>query len=74
MKYLLLLLIVLAGIWWIRQQRKPHQDMHAQHKASTGPQTMLPCAHCGTHVPERDAIAGRHGVYCSEPHRQRQEG
>jgi uncharacterized protein len=25
MKYLVLLLIVLAGIWWIRQQRKPNQ-------------------------------------------------
>lgn len=74
MKYLLLLLIVLAGIWWIRQQRKPPPDTHAQHKTSTGAHAMLPCAHCGTHVPERDAIHGQHGVYCSEPHRQHQEG
>jgi uncharacterized protein len=72
MKYLVLLLIVVAGIWWIRQQRKPnHRPPHDPH---TGPQTMVPCAHCGTHVPEGDAIHGRHGVYCSEQHRQRQEG
>jgi uncharacterized protein len=72
MKYLVLLLIVLAGIWWIRQQRKPHdRTPSATH---TGPQTMVPCAHCGTHVPEGDAIQGRGGVYCSEQHRQRQEG
>ena len=72
MKYLVLLLIVFAGIWWIRQQRKPNkrppQDRH------TGTQTMSPCAHCGTHVPEGDAIQGRHGLYCSEQHRQLQEG
>jgi len=28
MKYLVLLLIVLAGIWWIRQQRKPDQPLN----------------------------------------------
>jgi uncharacterized protein len=72
MKYLLLLLIVLAGIWWIRQQRKPDHNKPSQ--TSTTTQTMLPCAHCGTHVPEHDAIQGKHGVYCSESHRQHHEG
>ena len=72
MKYLLLLLIVLAGIWWIRQQRKPNQSK--PDKTSTTTQTMLPCAHCATHVPEHDAIQGKQGVYCSEAHRQRHEG
>ncbi len=76
MKYLVLLLIVLAGIWWIRQQRKPDHRTKgdSQHNTPNGPQTMVPCANCGTHVPEGDAIQGRHGVYCSEPHRQHQEG
>ncbi len=70
MKYLVLLLAVLAGIWWIRQQRKPDQ---APSKKS-GPQVMVPCTHCGTHVPENDAIQGAHGLYCSAAHCDAHEG
>ncbi len=70
MKYLVLLLIVLGGIWWIRQQRKPDQPSTKK----SGPQTMVPCAHCGTHVPEDDAIRGARGLYCSAVHRDSHEG
>lgn len=70
MKYLFLLLIVFTGIWWIRQQRKPDQPSTKK----SGPQVMLPCAHCGTHVPEDDAIRGIQGVYCSKSHRDSHEG
>jgi uncharacterized protein len=70
MKYLILLLIVLGGIWWIRQQRKPDQAP----RQKTGPQVMLPCSQCGTHVPESDAIHGARGVYCSAAHRDAHEG
>jgi len=70
MKYLELLLIVLAGIWWIRQQRKP--DLPSTKPSGT--QVMVPCAHCGTHVPEDDAIRGSHGLYCSVAHRDSYEG
>jgi len=70
MKYLVLLLIVVGGIWWIRQQRRPHTSTHQP----SGPQVMLPCAHCGTHIPESDAIRGSHGVYCSAAHRDAHEG
>jgi uncharacterized protein len=70
MKYLVLLLIVLGLLGWIRLQR---QAKPTRHKAS-GPQVMLPCTHCGTHVPENDAIRGSHGVYCSAAHRDRHEG
>ncbi|PUE31050.1 hypothetical protein B9Z35_08420 [Limnohabitans sp. Jir61] len=70
MKYLVLLLIVLGGIWWIREQRKPDQTSHKP----SGPQVMVPCAHCGTHVPEDDAIRGSRGLYCSAAHRDSHEG
>jgi len=70
MKYLILLLIVVAGIWWIRQQRKPDQPSTKK----SGPQVMVPCAHCGTHVPENDAVQGSRGMYCSAAHRDRHEG
>ncbi|WP_310625459.1 PP0621 family protein [Limnohabitans sp.] len=70
MKYLVLLVIVFAGIWWIRQQRRPDTP---QQKTS-GPQIMVACAHCGTHIPENEAIHGAQGVYCSQAHRDSHEG
>jgi uncharacterized protein len=70
MKYLVLLLIVLVGIWWIRQQRKPDQTFSKK----SGTQVMVPCARCGTHVPENDAVRGHKGLYCSAAHRDDQEG
>jgi uncharacterized protein len=70
MKYLILLLIVVAGIWWIRQQRKPAQPSTKK----SSPQVMVPCAHCGTHVPENDAVRGSRGMYCSAAHRDSHEG
>lgn len=74
MKYLVLILIVFAGIWWIRQQRQPDQNKSPKNASTAHPENMIPCAHCGTHVPEGDAIQGKQGMYCSEPHRQSHEG
>jgi uncharacterized protein len=71
MKYLLLLLIAMAGIWWIRQQRRPHRSSSEK---SSGPQTMVACTECGVHVPQADLVQGQQGLYCSEAHRQRHEG
>jgi len=74
MKYLVLILIIFAGIWWIRQQRQPHRDNTQQNPSNPQPVVMVPCTHCGTHVPENDAIRGNDGLYCSEPHRRSHEG
>ncbi len=71
MKYLVLLLIVLAGIWWIRQQRTDRTNKSSEQRQD--PQVMVVCADCGVHVPEHDAVHGRLGVYCSQAHRQRLE-
>jgi uncharacterized protein len=70
MKYLVLLLIVVGGIWWIRQQRRPRDASHSR----SGPFVMLPCTHCGTHIPEHDAVRGSQGLYCSTAHRDSHEG
>jgi uncharacterized protein len=70
MKYLVLLLIVVGGIWWIRQQRRPSQSTTQQ----SGPQVMVPCAHCGTHLPKDDAVRGSRGMYCTAAHRDSHEG
>jgi uncharacterized protein len=70
MKYLVLLLIFFVAIWWFRQQRKPQSPS----TKNTDTQVMVPCLHCGTHVPEVDAIQGTQGVYCSLAHRDTHEG
>ena len=70
MKYLIILVIVLGGIWWIRQLRKPKPPP----AKSTGPLEMVACVHCGTHVPENEATKGAKGAYCSPAHRETHEG
>ena len=70
MKYLVLLLIVMGGIWWIRQQR----PSHVQRAQATTPEPMVACAHCGAHTPQKDTVVGRLGAYCSPAHRQAHEG
>ena len=70
MKYLVLLLIVMGGIWWIRQQRSS-QIQRAQPQT---PEPMVACTHCGTHAPKNDMVAGRLGLYCSSAHLQAHEG
>jgi uncharacterized protein len=74
MKYLVLLLVVWAGVWWIRQQRLNSMAQDATQPNPNTPQTMLPCKHCGIHVPEGDAVHGVSGSYCSASHRQAAEG
>jgi uncharacterized protein len=78
LKYLVLLLIVLLGLWWIRQQRS---GTNAPFKNKPqGAHTMLPCAQCGVHIPESEAVLGKSSpsgaptVYCSPQHRRLHEG
>jgi uncharacterized protein len=85
MKWLLVLLVVLAGVWWLRhsgraRSRPSSPDKSAdpssrQRSASAqiDPQLMARCAHCGVHLPQIDAIHGPRGEYCSVEHRQLHE-
>ena len=79
MKYLLVMLVVLAGAWMMLRRRDkpaPPPDKQAPapgrpaepvHRA--GAQRMVACSHCGVHLPQAEASsdpAGRR--YCSEAH------
>ena len=70
MKYLLVLLIVMGGIWWIRQQRSDQVQRSQAHL----PEPMVACIHCGTHVPQKEMVKGHLGLYCSSTHLQAHEG
>lgn len=75
MKYLIVALVVLVGLWSWRRSREDQQRESAARRpasppAAPPPTDMVACAHCGVHLPATDALPGRHGVYCCESHRQ----
>jgi uncharacterized protein len=74
MKILLVLVLVLAGVWLFRANRKSaRQRTPPVQKPVTMALDMVRCQHCDTHLPQADAIAGKRGVYCSAEHRQQAE-
>ena len=81
MKFLLVLLVVLVGVWLWRRNRladqaheTPPPDVAPSPAARAAPAAMVACARCGVHLPAAEALPGRHGSYCSADHRQRSEG
>lgn len=79
MKYLVLLLVVLGGVWLWRSRRQEDADERAADKAraraAEAPPLlpMVACPVCGLHLPENDAVPGRLARYCSTAHRQQAE-
>ena len=77
MKWMVLLLAILAGVWLIkrhhRRQAQPPRPTPARRPKVTHATPMVACAHCGMHIPSDEAIAGHAGVYCGLPHKQAHE-
>ncbi len=76
MKYLLLLALVGALLWWkwqgARRAPRPPAPPPATPPQNTGV-PMLPCQWCQLNVPEPELVRGRLGVYCCPEHRARAE-
>ena len=68
MKYLLLLAL-LAGVFFIARRGRPNEPEAPKPQPPAPPQTMLRCAECGMHLPADEALPGRGGVFCSAAHR-----
>ena len=72
MKYLLVLAVVLAVIWFVRNHRpgpKSKEDP-PRRDALAPPQDMVRCPICSLHLPRTDALPGRDGrMYCCAAHR-----
>jgi uncharacterized protein len=76
-KYLLLALVV---IWLLYspairrrvQVRRPVAPANRPPQPSTDqPEPMVRCAHCGVHLPAKDALTDAQGqTYCNQAHRQ----
>jgi uncharacterized protein len=77
MKYLVLLLVILAVIWFLRSSsRRTHQGPGGARRDAAGhPQDMVECPVCLVHLPRTDALAGPDGrFYCCSEHRLRSGG
>jgi uncharacterized protein len=78
MKYLLLLAVVLAVIWFLRggARRGSSSPSEAPGRApAPAPQDMVECPVCHVHLPRSDALHGPNGQsYCCAEHRQRGGG
>lgn len=68
MKYLVLLLVIAAVLWWARSRSR--SVTRTPKAAPPTLQAMVPCAHCGVHLPRAEAVPGALGLYCSDEHRR----
>ncbi|HQZ01409.1 MAG TPA: PP0621 family protein [Thauera sp.] len=75
---LLILILVVAGIWWFgrvltRAKEKIAEVQRAAQKrggrAVAAPEQMCECAHCGVNVPESDGVREGGRFYCCDAHR-----
>ena len=72
MKYLLLIVIVLAVLFIARAGRQRVANKpppRAPDPATEDEPMLLACARCGTHLPRGESLPGRGGVFCDEAHR-----
>jgi uncharacterized protein len=82
LKFAVVILVVLLGVWLWRKNRaddseaaqKPQPKPSSSKPTDATPQLMLSCAVCGVHLPKSDAWLGKQGSYCSTAHRQQREG
>ncbi|MES1161593.1 MAG: PP0621 family protein [Rhizobacter sp.] len=68
MKFVLLILAVLALLWLLRSSLSRARGSRTD-APSASPKAMLRCAHCGTHLASDLALPGRGGVFCDAAHR-----
>lgn len=75
MKYLLVLVVVMVGIWVWRANRAEERSESRRARPRKEPLAvdMVGCDLCGLHCPSEDVVAGRKGRYCCIQHRNQAE-
>jgi uncharacterized protein len=82
MKYAVVILVVLLGVWLWRKNRADDRrddtlpgsgEGRKNVEPSGTPQIMVRCAVCQVHLPQVDALAGKKNHYCSQAHLAQRE-
>lgn len=77
MKIAVILLAVLAAIWFFKASRRGADQARKNAEKSINPDVpaldMVRCHFCEVHLPRPDAIEGKKGSYCSLEHQRRAE-
>lgn len=75
MKYLVLILVVVAVLWLLRANRRPPPPTREKSQKAKLPRVedMVSCAQCGLHLPHDEALPGRGGFFCCDAHRAAHE-
>lgn len=69
MKYALIFGLVLVVFWLWRSSRQKVSPARPTVRVAKTTEVVA-CAVCHVHLPREDAVAGKHGLYCSAAHRQ----
>ncbi len=72
---LMLALVVVIGLWAVSRLKafaRRRDEADAPPRRSTPPagrlEAMVSCAHCGVHLPQRDAVVKQGAMFCSDAH------
>lgn len=69
MGYFFRLLIIAVTVWLaVQLLRRALRPSPPRRTGRAAPPRMLPCAYCGVHVPESEAVMHGGRVYCSREH------
>lgn len=72
MKYILVFLVVWVGYHlWRRARIADQAAQERPPQQGNTPMTMVACAHCGTHLPQTEALSDGDHFYCNAEHRAR---
>ena len=80
MRNIALFILFLIGLFYVRRALRGGQKPTAtpqpgapepsRAEACGEIEQMVPCAHCGLHVPESEGVRGAGGFFCSEEHQR----
>jgi len=68
MSRLLFLAVVIAIVYWLLKSYR--KQLPKEDAAPRQAEDMVPCAHCGVHLPKHEGIQAGGKFYCSEEHRR----
>ena len=70
-RQILIIVLLIAGFWLFRRLRRRFDlNRRRRHPKQRPYEEMVRCAHCGTYLPQAQAVGDpRNGYFCNDKHR-----